>query len=651
MSLVVANGFKNIDGKKHGNAKHEDATSSGTNTSSHPHYTHLTQNHCLSALPSSPAETLGSNQSPCAPTIRRVEFAMVLYKRGSTEVIHTYTSIQCVTASAPWPLEDLKGWRTLYPALAECYEQGQIDCPIFLFDTSLSLMEDPPGCNALLAIESSLDIAQGASYHNWQCLTRFYEEHGHPVDLAKFYKGSKYGKALRPFDVCPGTRPTDSTLRGLPLKSDWWVTTFSKIIGQNLKARATKDAKAIKIEDENTERYIRGISVMQEIYASTCAHGPKLDRVAILVWKFSKSRKCETATTSWRRLIPPMSPFQVQSPTPPQVQPLPTLDTTLQNSMGQRSAAPYADYCNNPGRRQSMFADNAEELLDAGLSDGSSRRTTPPSDYNSFPSSTSTLFPSNISNPGYPLHLSQESSFQYQDSAYASLSSFSSQESQYHTQDLITNTEDVYESQSDLYHTQEALYHSQTSAQLYDWSTAQPLLHDDSATAATHDFIGGKIQISYPAMHDVNEDIPFSLPQPPPPPTYQPHLFAPRATMPAQHQHQLLQHPEHFEQHDYNLEPELVGGVAVSAAEEERVGDRMGEEEVRENGQQCAIDWQLITEQPLQVVPDPRFQDTGMEGKDGGGGEGFVVLGDEGAVEGRILGEVVEAEENEGNGE
>lgn len=599
MSLVIANGFnpnKEDDRKRRGSLKREEATSCWTNISGPSHYTQVAPTRSISPLSPLPVEMLGSNEYQY-PTIRRVEFAMELFKAGTEDVIHTYTTIQYVMASPSRPLEGLRNWRTLYPPLAVYYDQGQIDCPTFLFDTKLSLMEDVPGCNAVLSIQNFLDMTQGVKYTNWQSHTRFYEEEGRPVDLATFYKGSEFGNALVQLSVHPGARPTDCKLEGLPLKSAWWASTFSKMITQSLKAKATEDPNAMKTEEENIERYIRGISVMQEIYASSHAHGSKPKRMAILVWKFSKSRKGEAATTSWHRLIPPESAFQVQSPMPPQLQPHLTLDTTIENAVVQHPTAPYTDFYNP---QPSLFADNAEELLDASLSDGSSPETPPPSDYASFPSSTSTSFPSNISNQAYPSHLAQGSSFQSQDSAYSSLASFASQDSHYHSQEM-------YDSQESLYHSQDALYHHQTSTQVYDWPTPHPLLTDD--TAATQDFTGGKIHIAYPPDEESN----FHH-------TYEPQLFAPRAGMTSQHQ--LIQHPEQFDHHDY-LEPELAS----------QGGDTT----------QC-IDWQLIASQGVQVG-DMRFQE-GELGADGvvqwEQGLEQIVGGDGVEGQGQILGEVLE---------
>lgn len=575
MSLVVANGFRDEEGKKHEKERRTAATGRSTYTSGNSQNAHVTKTHDLRALPPSAQHV---NEVQCH-TVRRVEFSMILYKGGQDriarmeDIIHTYTSIQCVMASAPRPLEDLEGWRIYYPLLAEYSDRGPIDCPMYLFETSLDLMEDLPGCEALLAIDCSLDVTQGVNYTNWQSLTKFYEEEGRPVDLTKF------GKAWVGLQASRASKKGENIiLPQLPFKSSWWATTFTNMIRRVQKAKATDEAEAVAKEEENIERYLRGVSVMQEVYASPRSSGSGAERIAILIWKFRKARKGEVASMTWRNLTPPVSPFQVQSPTPPLEQPPLTLDTTLHNMTVQHPASTYTDFYNP--QQPSIFADNAEELLDAPLSAGSSPVTTPPSDYTSFPSSASTSFPSNISNSSYQPHLMQDSSFQSQDSVYPCLGSFSSQESQYHSQqELITHSQDIYDPQEGLYPSQQdALYH-QTSTQIYDWPTPQTLYPDDT-TAASQDFTGGKIQISYP--QDENAFAPASQP-----PVYGPHLFAPQAIMTPHHQ--LIQHPEHLESQDYDLDPADLAAAALLQ------GERLEQ-------QGCNIDWQLISSQPLEVT-------------------------------------------------
>lgn len=300
---------------------------------------------------------------------------------------------------------------------------------------------------------------------------------------------------------------------------------------------------------------------MHEIWATPRGYeNPRDQRVAILLWKFGKARKGEVATTSWRRLEPHAAPFQVQSPTPPAQQPPLALDTMVHDAMVRRPAVPYGDYYNP---QPSIFAENAEDLLKETLSEGSSPAMTPPLDYGyaSLPSSTSTSFPSEISISGYQSHLTQESSFQSQDSVYPSLASFDSQDSRDHLQEFNQpHSQDFYGSQENIYHPQDMLYH-QTSNQVYEWPSPQTALPDDDP--ADPDFTGGKIHVSY-AEHEG------------PMTAYQAPLIAPRANM--MPQHQLIQHPEQFDHHNY-LRPDL------SSQHEHQ-----------------QIDWETVASQPLNVA-------------------------------------------------
>jgi len=578
MSLLAANGFgpDGESGTRPGNVKHEEATGCWTSIStSKLNYNHAPQSSHLNALPPSPAETVGSDwNSP--PTIRSVKFEMSLSKKEkdtNLRVLHIYTSIQSETASAPRLLDNVVDWRTFFPPLSAFHCQGQIDCPIFLFDTNLSLTDSHPGFGTSLAIDLSVNVAQGMALTNWQSHTRFYEERGHLVDLGIFEQEKQryHAEQGRPVNLeslkspwrdleCSPTKGTaDCWLSEVPLKSLWWVGVFSKIILRKQAAEATKDLEAIKQEEEYAHQYLQGISVMQEIWATPRGYeNPRDQRVAILLWKFGKAQKGEVPTTSWRRLEPPAYPFQVQSPTPPAQQPPLTLDTTLHNAMG-RPAVPYGDYYNP---QPSIFAENAEELLQETLSDGSSPAMTPNLDYGyaSLPSSTSTSFPSEISNSGYHSHLTPESSFQSQDSSFPSLGSFDSQDSRYHLQEYGTHSQDLYGSQENIYHSQDMLYHQQSN-QVYEWpppQTAQP--HD---APASHDFTGGKIHVSYTEHED-----PMSA--------YQAPLIAPRANM--MPQHQVIQHPENFDHHDY-LELDLGSPH-----------------------EHPHIDWETVASQPLNVA-------------------------------------------------
>ena len=508
------------------------------------------------------------------PTIRQVKFAMTLCD-AEYRPLHPYTSIQSEMGSAPKALADVNYWHVLYPQLALYCDQGYLDIPLFLFETNLSLMNDFPGCHKYLAIDLSVDFIQGTAFEDWQSLTRFYEENGNWVDLSKFYEKSQPENSARPqrenspWDMLECSEvPESSDMRlKIPLKSRWWADAFARILHEKHKAQATKNSEVIKQKDVSARRYIGGISVMQELFATPRTHGSQRQRMAILLWKFSQSQSGGVATTSWRRLIPPVSPFQIQSPLTQRMKPPMTLDTALQDAVASHSVPVYADYHNS---QPSIFTENCETLLTAPLSDGSSFTTTPTPEDRSFPPSMSTSFPPSVSNSNYAPHPSQESSFHSQEPAYASLESFDSQGSA---------SQDSYITQDTMYHSQDSLY-----APLYEYPPPLQIHHpnDRNLGATDHEFTGGEIQLSY--VQQEESAVPYDDDAADEEP-----LIAPRANMISQHQ---LIH--NLEQFDHNNENGILFDHGDAADEQ--------------HSELGITNWQTAATQPLMWA-NMRFQD------------------------------------------
>ena len=512
----AAGGYDNID--------HDDASAYQTSQASHCPFS----NH-----PSAPIETLASNVE-YGPTIRRVSrFSMALLDKSDSRALrHTYTSIQSETASAPKALTDLNRWREMYPQLAAYSDQGQIDCPIFLFDTNLSLTDHY--IPSSLLIQFSIDFSQGAHFTEWRSYPRFYEKNGCPVDLTKLYENS-----WDDLDISQ-VEGTDNSRLGISFKSEWWVRVFSELMGKKMAMEGSGEPKLIREEEERAARSVQGISVMQEIWATHRVYNHRPQRMAILVWKFNTARRGEVAITSWRRVIAPLPAYEIQSPSPPPERPPMPLGTTLP------AASPY--FGHSIGQPSIFSGYPAEKSLAVSLSEHSSPSTTPTPGSRSFPSSASASFPSSVSNSDYSLYPSQES-FHSQDSAYPPLSSFGSQDPEYtlyehheiveashasfESHEFADGSQESYEPQEVLYHSQNALYQP-TPDHLYEY--AYPII-EASATASTcQDFTGGQIHLSYAQ----NEDSQTS---------YEAPLAAPQANMIPQHQ--LIQNLEHFDHHDY----------------------------------------------------------------------------------------------------
>ena len=540
------------------------------------------QSRPIPTRPPASIEILASNAYP-SPTIRRVlEFAMTLKnKPGEKGLRHTYTSIQSEMASAPKALADIKNWREMYPLLAAYDDQGQINCPVYLFDTRLSLMDHC--CHSLLGTSLSMDFSQGAHFTEWRSYPRFYEQNGSPVDLTEFYPNVGSSDALHSSPI----KGTDNSRLGrIPFKPQWWVKVFTNMIWKKMTAEKNGDPGLIREEEERAIQYVNGISVMLEIWATHRADN-RPERVAILLWKFSTARQGEAATTSWRSLS---TAYEIHSPHPPSQKPPMTLDTAFQ------ATTPYDAY--HTAQPSVFSAFPTDVSLTVPLSEDSSPSTAPTPESRSFPPSTSTSFAPSVSNLTYPLFPSQESSFHVQDSAYHTVSSFDAQDPEYTlyeqseiieaphepygSHDFANSSQESYGSQEVIYHSQNTLYEDAPD-QLYEYP--YPNLDAPVTVSTSQDFTGGQIHLSYSETED---------PQSP----YEAPLIAPQANVVPQHQ--LIQHPEHFDQHNY-LDPipdDMSGGHNAA-------GGQAHEESLPQpnelNG--LAIDY-LSWEETLRLNPD-----------------------------------------------
>ena len=488
MSLVV-NIKPERSRKKEGiGARYDGAVNPENNdpddAASYQHFHDLHRAYPGALLPS--AETLGSNVYS-GPTIRSVNFLMALFKgekRGPQIVLHNYTSIQTEMGSAPRALEDVSEWRTMFPQLADYHDHGETQAPIFLFESNISLMNVYQGEGSSLGTELILYYTQGTGYGDWRALTRFYQDKGHEIDLEKFSERSQDpGKPYNELDWKPDLTTGDVRLE-IPLKSKWWAKLFSDIISGNEKAgaRAKKagNPQIVKDEEELTRQYLGDISVMQELWATPRIDGAVPQRMAFILWNFKQTRKNEAATTSWRRVIPPTTPFE---PTTMMMQPHMTLDTVIEDARTQPSISAGSDYYNHPAFESRIFMDNTGSLVAAPLSEESSPEIAESPDYRSFPSSTTTSFPSSISHSIYPVHLSQES-------GHTVFGSFDSQSSTY---EVDNHSQESYEFQDNPYHSQDSIYRN-IGTPTYDYTPQHA-----QAAGISHDFTGGEIQLQYEA--------------------------------------------------------------------------------------------------------------------------------------------------------
>ena len=536
MSLVVDIKPEKSSKKARGSTGHEEAAGGCENLEDDDLFDYQSSQASYPPFPNHPP-VLPPVES--GPTIRRVlDFAMTLVEKGDQLALrHTFTSIQSETASTPKALADVNNWRQMYPPLAAYHDHRQIGCPVFHFDSHLSLMDHPYGLN--LAIRLSMHFSQGAHFTEWRSYPRFFERNGSPVDLAGIYKD------YEPWDELDSTRiegTDDSELGPIAFRSEWWVRVFSDILsGKKTLMDNHEDPQRIREEEERAIREIQGISVMQEIWATPRDGNHRSQRMAILLWRFSTAKRGETATTSWRRLMTPLSAYEIQSPHPPCENPPMTLDTTLQ------AASPYfAPYALQP----SLFSGYPTgDLLLAPPPDDSAPSTAPTPESCSVPSSTSASFSAPASNSAYPLYPSQQPSLHPQGSAYPILDSFDPQDARYavyehhevveashesyRSHDFADGSQDSYGSQDVVYHSQDSLY-QHAPDQLYEYPCHA--VDAPAAASACPDFTGGQIHLTYAQTEDS-------------PSSYEAPLIAPQANMIPQHR--LIQHPEHFDQHEY----------------------------------------------------------------------------------------------------
>lgn len=549
MDLVTAWPDKGAKGAKGESARNgEEITFNDFATNQHASNS---DRHPLNPTLQPPQEILGSNV-PRGPTIRRVEFAMTLFNQENRG-LHTYSSIQSQMGTAPRCLDEISDWRSVYPQLAINSDKGQVACPIFLFETHLSLMDEYPRGPASLGIELDVEFTHGNDYDDWRSLTDFYEDNGQRIDVSKFYEDSQLESSPSIPLECTHIHGTNDTKLVIPLTSKWWASVFFDIIEKKYKARMAREPEATKQQDDTARLYFSNLSVMQELWATPRTPESQSQRMAILLWKFSQTRKGEVATTSWRRLTPPVSAFQIQSPAPQLLEPPMNLDSTLEDNIMRQAVALYPGFYSN---QPSIFAENSESLLTGPMEEGSSPDTTTAPDYHSFPSSTSTSYLSSDSNSTRQSHRrSQPSSYDSQDSAYPSFESFDSQGSTYQTHDAGLDSQDLaYGSQDAIYDSQHNSFFAPVVEHLpYESHSTAEIIYRDSDQ---QHFTGGEIQLSY--AEGIESHLAYEVP-----------LIAPRAPMMAQNHLLDLQHyNEQLEQQcdfhpnapDENIEILVEGG-------------------------------------------------------------------------------------------
>ena len=236
------------------------------------------------------------------------------------QACHTYTRIQSEIGSQPKMLEDNVYGRELYPDL-HCNDDEQRQGEILMLEANLELMKTFSPKHSRLGIHLYADISCDKVFHSWKFRTRFYDK----GRLCKENAGNLGNNRIA---------GSSTTRVEISLFSSWWVKMFQEILERRHLIDLSGDIAALQQHEDSTRMDIRGLSIMQEIFASS-ERDSSLDLltskpVITLLWKFRQTRPGEAATTSWRKLYPPPLRALTNSPTPEEPQPPLTLDASLQ---------------------------------------------------------------------------------------------------------------------------------------------------------------------------------------------------------------------------------------------------------------------------------------------------------------------------------
>ena len=264
-----------------------------------------------------PVNSYSNRNCSIRPSVQRIEFDMRIHAAYGMDIIHSYTTIQSEIGASRRCLEDVVDWRLIYPDLTKIHrEEGLMNDEIILLETNFELMDGFPPVSSKLGIQLFVEMTCDPDYSEWMYNSRFYEQGEFKLERSYPLKTSHIFHTNR------------TKIEEIPLESSWWINVFHKIAQRHQEVVAKKDAQAIRQEEEDARRYLREVSVMQEILA-TSASDRQQKRVAILLWKFRQTRGEEAATTTWRRIEPPPSNGIVNSPRPPKPQPPLSLDETM----------------------------------------------------------------------------------------------------------------------------------------------------------------------------------------------------------------------------------------------------------------------------------------------------------------------------------
>lgn len=358
----------------------------------------------ISKLPV-PSTMLGYPHEPQKPTIQRIQLEMNIHvpilsgHKPRYEICHNYTRIQSETGARPTTLEEVRGLISKFTEFNPD-EPDQLDCEFVLLDATFDITDQRPPKNSRLGIDFNLFISSSTRYTNWRYETRFYEkgiskkQHSAGLD-----DSGSYGTEIR---------------LNIPLESSWWVDVFSKISDRRCEKLASSNQQEIQQEEKNARRYLRELTVTQQISATNTSN-QKSRRFAVLLWSFGQTRQGEAAVTTWRRIYQPS-----KSPDVNFLQSCSSYDNpaTLVSSTGSLWEAWPQAYGPNAAAPIGLDATNAYSTA-GNVSTASSTpsvnelmATEHEMDYGSLAKQSYTSFPNHVPSQSYDRH--PEPSFEFQ---------------------------------------------------------------------------------------------------------------------------------------------------------------------------------------------------------------------------------------------
>ena len=249
------------------------------------------------------------------PSVRRLEFDTRVWlekppKSGDWTEIYSFTAMQSESGAPSITLDDLQGWQSLYPDLANVHqEHGKLDGEVIHVQANFKLEEMPTRSH--LGIQVFIDIAHTEGYTRWRYSSRFYTLAGKPFNFEDSSDGQPVyilARELRPSPIIGSSK----VRLEIPLESKWWVRELARFSHRRSAALAQGTLEFLQQEERRIRRELRGISISQEIFATDVFGCER--RLTTLLWRFDQTTGEVAATTVWRKVI--QHQFRHATPSP-----------------------------------------------------------------------------------------------------------------------------------------------------------------------------------------------------------------------------------------------------------------------------------------------------------------------------------------------